>query len=337
MFLKNNNINNFIKIWLLTMYALVFIMVIIGGLTRLTDSGLSITSWELFSGLLPPLNPEMWDFYFLEYKKIPEFKYINSNITLNEFKIIFYWEYAHRLLARIVGLVSIVPLFYLCIKHKIYFFSLKKYYLIFILICLQGFLGWFMVSSGLIQNLDVSHYRLASHLILALVILLIILWYIFDAFQIKKFNFRLSNFLLNIVFFLIFFQIILGAFLAGLKGGLIYNTWPDMNGLFYPSDIIFNNYFTLDSFSNASIIQFYHRLTGYLILVFLIYLNIVFFTKKNEYKYLLMFNLAIILQVVLGILALTSGVEIKYASLHQIGSIFVLSSYLLIYYKNFSS
>ena len=187
MFTNKNNINNSLKLWLLTMFLLIISMIVVGGLTRLTDSGLSITSWELFSGLFPPITTNEWNFYFSEYKKIPEYQYINSNMTLNEFKTIFYWEYGHRLLARIVGLVSIVPIIYFTFKYKISIFYFKKYYLIFLLICFQGFLGWFMVSSGLVKNTDVSHYRLALHLSLALVILLIILWDIFVIYDIEKF------------------------------------------------------------------------------------------------------------------------------------------------------
>ena len=334
MFTNKNNINNSLKLWLLTMFLLIISMIVVGGLTRLTDSGLSITSWELFSGLLPPITTNEWNFYFSEYKKIPEYQYINSNMTLNEFKTIFYWEYGHRLLARIVGLVSIVPIIYFTFKYKISIFYFKKYYLIFLLICLQGFLGWFMVSSGLVKNTDVSHYRLALHLFLALIILLIILWDIFVIYNIEKFYTKISKPLIFSLFFFIFFQIILGAFLAGLNGGLIYNTWPDMNGFFYPNDVLILDYLSINSFNNPSIIQFYHRVTGYLILLFLFFLNYSFLKRKLEIKFIAFFNVAIFLQIFLGILVLISGVEIKLASLHQIGSIFVLSSYLLILYKN---
>ena len=279
MFTNKNNINNSLKLWLLTMFLLIISMIVVGGLTRLTDSGLSITSWELFSGLLPPITTNEWNFYFSEYKKIPEYQYINSNMTLNEFKTIFYWEYGHRLLARIVGLVSIVPIIYFTFKYKISIFYFKKYYLIFLLICFQGFLGWFMVSSGLVKNTDVSHYRLALHLFLALIILLIILWDIFVIYNIEKFYTKISKPLIFSLFFFIFFQIILGAFLAGLNGGLIYNTWPDMNGFFYPNDVLILDYLSINSFNNPSIIQFYHRVTGYLILLFLFFFKLFIFKK----------------------------------------------------------
>jgi len=309
-------------------------MIIVGGLTRLTDSGLSITAWELFSGLLPPMNIDKWNFYFSEYKKIPEYKLVNFDMTLNEFKTIFCWEYSHRLLARVVGIISIIPIIYFTFKFKKSPFYLKKYYFIFFLICIQGFLGWFMVTSGLVKNTDVSHFRLALHLTLALIILMVILWDIFKLYNVDKFITKISTLFLFFLFSLLFFQIILGAFLAGLDGGLIYNTWPDMNGFFLPNEIIVYDFLKLDSFSNPSIVQFYHRIIGYLIIVFTLILNYLFLKEKIEFRYIMIFNSAITLQVILGIFTLITGVEIKYASLHQIGSIFVLSSYLLIVYKN---
>ncbi len=333
MFVNKDNLNSFLKPWLIFMFILIIIMIIIGGLTRLTDSGLSITAWEVFSGILPPLSDEKWNFYFSEYKKIPEYQYLNYSMNLNEFKYIFYWEYLHRLFGRIIGLVSILPLIYISIKYKI-FSGIKRYYSIFFLVCIQGFLGWFMVKSGLSDNIDVSHYRLSIHLSMALIILLIIFWFILDIFKIKKFTTKISNFFIFSFLFIIFLQINLGAFLAGLDGGMIYNTWPDMNGFFLPDDVFLNDYLTLNSFDNPSIIQFYHRIFGYLIIILLIIFNYISFKKKVEQKYILIFNFSIFLQILLGILTLVNGVTIVYASLHQVGSIFVLSSYLLILYKN---
>ena len=169
-----------IRYWLITMLLLIIFIIVIGGLTRLTDSGLSITEWELLSGILPPLNIEKWNFYFDEYKKIPEYKSINFNMTLSEFKIIFYWEYAHRLIARLIGLVAIIPLILILLKYKKKFKENLKYFSLFALVCVQGFLGWFMVKSGLINNTDVSHYRLASHLSVALIVLSLTFWFLLD-------------------------------------------------------------------------------------------------------------------------------------------------------------
>jgi cytochrome c oxidase assembly protein subunit 15 len=316
------------------MFILIFLIVAVGGLTRLTDSGLSITEWELFKGILPPLSDDKWIFYFDEYKKIPEYTEINYNMTLSEFKVIYYWEYGHRILARLIGLFSIVPLIYLFLKYKNERKNIYKYFLIFILICFQGFLGWFMVKSGLVNNTDVSHYRLALHLSVALLIISLVYWFLISNLNIKKFLVKIPNRILNIFLILIVIQIIFGAFLAGLDGGLLYNTWPDMNGFVIPTDVSFKDLFALDSTNNPSVIQFYHRKIAYVIFLFLIYLNYLFLKKGMDYKIFIILNLAILFQIALGIITLLSGVKISFASLHQLGSILVLTSVITLVYKN---
>jgi cytochrome c oxidase assembly protein subunit 15 len=191
-----------------------------------------------------------------------------------------------------------------------------------------------MVSSGLIENNDVSHFRLAIHLTIALFLLCLIFWFLLDISVVKNFENKISNLFLLFILTLIIAQIILGAFLSGLDGGLIYNSWPDMNGNFSPNDVDSSDYLSFQIFYNTSIIQFLHRVTAYILLLFIIFLNYLFFKKKLSFSNILLFDFAILLQVFLGIITLISGVEIKYASLHQLGSIFVLSSYLLILYKN---
>jgi heme a synthase len=334
MFVNSDNYIKYLKLWLITLFLLIVLMVAVGGLTRLTDSGLSITAWELFSGILPPLNNSDWNEYFLEYKKIPEYKNLNFGMTLTEFKVIFYWEYVHRLLARVVGLITLIPLIFLSFKFKYNKFYSNKYYIIFLLVCLQGVVGWYMVSSGLIENNDVSHFRLSVHLSLALFILSLIFWFLLELSNVAKFNIKISNPLLIIILTLIILQIILGAFLSGLNGGLIYNSWPDMNGAFLPSDVSLEDYLSSDLFYDPSIIQFFHRMTAYILLLSIIVLNYQFYKKQLSLSNILIFDFAILLQVFLGIITLISGVEIEYASLHQLGSIFVLSSYLLILYRN---
>ena len=334
MFVNSDIYIKYLKLWLISLFLLIVSMVAVGGLTRLTDSGLSITAWELFTGIFPPLNSNEWNSYFFEYKKIPEYKNINFGMSLSEFKVIFYWEYAHRLLARIVGLFSLFPLLFFTLKFKNNEFYSNKYYLIFLLICLQGFIGWFMVSSGLIENNDVSHFRLSIHLSLALFLLCLIFWYLLEIFNINKSKIKVSKLLLFSILILIFLQIILGAFLSGLDGGLIYNSWPDMNGSFLPNDVNTKDYLSSQLFYNPSIIQFFHRITAYILLFFIMILNYLFVKKKLNILNILLFDFAILLQIFLGVVTLLSGVEIKYASLHQLGSVFVLSSYLLILYKN---
>ena len=165
MYTSNTKINNQLSIWLITMFWIISIMIIVGGLTRLTDSGLSITKWELFSGFFPPLNKNEWILYFDLYKEIPEFKLQNYDMSLQEFKIIFWWEWAHHFLGRLIGIGFLIPLIYFSIKLKIS--KILNLYLIFLLICLQGFVGWYMVMSGLVDRVDVSHFRLSVHLLIA--------------------------------------------------------------------------------------------------------------------------------------------------------------------------
>ena len=174
MYTVNTNIKNQLSLWLISMFWVISIMIVVGGLTRLTDSGLSITKWELFSGFLPPLNQSDWIIYFNLYQEIPEFKLQNFNMSIEEFKIIFWWEWIHRFLGRIIGLGFLIPLIYFSFKIKIS--NLLNFYFIFLLICFQGFIGWYMVSSGLVDRIDVSHFRLSVHLLIAFLILSLIFW-----------------------------------------------------------------------------------------------------------------------------------------------------------------
>jgi cytochrome c oxidase assembly protein subunit 15 len=334
MFVNIDPYKKYILLWLFSIFVLIIFIIGVGGLTRLTDSGLSITAWELFKGILPPLNVDQWNFYFNEYKKIPEFVSINYNMNLQEFKVIYYWEYAHRLIARLIGLVSIIPLIILYFKFKEKFLKDLKYLSIFALVCLQGLLGWFMVKSGLVDNTDVSHYRLASHLSVALIVLSLTFWFILNNLEIDNFSAKINHLFLNSFLCVIIIQIIFGAFLAGLDGGLLYNTWPDMNGNFIPDDIVKSDFYRHDSLNNPSVIHFYHRIVAYILIIFLIILNYLSYKKNIISKSIIILNIAIFLQVVLGIITLLTGVKIYYASLHQLGSVLVLTSFILIYYKN---
>ena len=310
MFVNIDTYTKYIRLWLVSIFLLVVIIITVGGLTRLTDSGLSITEWELFRGILPPLDIDKWNFYFNEYKKIPEFQSINYNMTLEEFKFIYYWEYAHRLIARLIGLVSIIPLLIIFFKYKNKFSINLKYLTIFGLVCFQGFLGWFMVKSGLINNTDVSHYRLASHLSVALIVLSLTFWFILENLKTDKFSIKFNKKFINLFLIMIIIQIILGAFLAGLNGGLLYNSWPYMNGSFIPDDIDKIDLYHYDSLNNASIIQFYHRLVAYILILFLVILNYFFFYNKIQLRPIIIFNFAILFQIILGIITLLTGVKI---------------------------
>jgi len=273
MYIENDDIRDKVSTWLLFMFFLIALMIVVGGLTRLTDSGLSITKWELFSGIFPPLNDEKWIEYFEEYKLIPEFTIQNYSMTIAEFKIIFWWEWVHRFLGRLIGLAFVVPLIYF--TFKIGFNKLLRFYFIFILICLQGFLGWYMVQSGLVNNVDVSHFRLSIHLLFAFIILSLIFWNFLMLNKNRKYQVRMINFLPEFVLFLIFLQIIIGAFVSGMDAGKIYNTWPLMGNSYFPDDNKVSNLFRFEVFSDPSLVQFLHRNLAYftsIIYLLLLYL-----------------------------------------------------------------
>ena len=334
MYIENNQIKNYLVFWLASMYWIISIMIIIGGLTRLTDSGLSITEWQLFSGFLPPLNESDWKNYFNLYKEIPEFKLQNYSMTLQEFKVIFWWEWIHRFLGRLMGISFLIPLFFF--SFKIGFKKLMSLYLIFFLICFQGFIGWYMVSSGLIDRVDVSHFRLSIHLIIAFLILSLILWNYFNLKYISFHNKKLNFFIPFIFLILIFFQIIIGAFVSGMDAGNIYNSWPLMGSTYFPNDSEIINLFNLSAFSDPSLVQFMHRNLAYMIFIFYLYILIkIYKNKLIEFFFSInLLGLLLIIQIILGVLTLTHGAHIVLASMHQISSIFLVSSSVYLLYLN---
>jgi len=332
MYSKNNHLNNQLKIWMITLIIMIILIILVGGLTRLTDSGLSITTWELFVGLLPPLSDEKWIDYFNLYKEIPEFKEQNFNMTLYEFKFIFWWEWAHRQLGRLIGLAVLLPLIYLSFKNG--FWILKKYGIIFILVCFQGFIGWYMVSSGLIDRVDVSHYRLSIHLLTAFILLSIVFWKFLELTDLKIKYVQINLNLIKLFLLLLFLQLIIGAFVSGIDAGKVYNTWPLMGSSFFPDDSSVNEFFNFDVFEKPSLVQFIHRSLAYIITIFYIYLLIIIFSKNIRIlrKPILIIGLSLIIQIIFGILTILSGVKIFYASLHQINSILIILSTLYFLY-----
>ena len=325
--------------WLSLSLILVFIIIIVGGLTRLTNSGLSITEWELFSGILPPLNQSQWINYFNAYKSIPQFRILNPDMSLNEFKVIFYWEYFHRVLARTIGIFFLIPLIYFYFTKKIDKYFMNKSLIIFSLIVLQGFVGWYMVMSGLVNDITVSHYRLSLHLSLALIIISMIFWMMAN---IKNrtfktfFSFSKNNLPYLILIIIIFFQIIMGAFVSGLDAGLLHQTWPLMGNNFFPDDINLIDLKSLLNFNEHSLVQFYHRNLAYLISVYIILFSIYIFRKKivKLYKPLKILVFALVLQISLGIFTLLSGLNIYLASAHQIISVVLVFSSINLYYHH---
>ena len=220
MYIENNQLNKYISYWLISIFLILSIMIVVGGLTRLTDSGLSITEWQLFSGIIPPLNTNQWNQYFDLYKKIPEYKLQNFSMTLAEFKVIFWWEFIHRFLGRLIGIFFLIPLLFF--SFKIGFRKTAKFHIIFLLICLQGFVGWYMVSSGLTENVDVSHYRLALHLLLAFIILSLVFWNYLNYKNIRFPRKKINNFFLLLFILFLLIQIHCVMF---LKYFLLYNCY----------------------------------------------------------------------------------------------------------------
>ena len=332
MYSANSHINYQLKIWLLILLSLIILIILVGGLTRLTDSGLSITTWELFAGFLPPLTNDKWVDYFNLYKTIPEYQEQNFNMTLDEFKLIFWWEWAHRQLGRLIGLITLLPLLYFAIKNGLW--VVKRYGIIFILVCLQGFLGWYMVSSGLVNRIDVSHYRLSIHLFTAFIILSMVFWNILKLTKLQINQISIKLFFIKFFLVLLFIQLIIGAFVSGMDAGTIYNTWPLMGASYFPDDSKMIEFLNISVFDNPSIVQFLHRNLAYLIMIVYIFLLISIFNETNKIfrKPILIIGISLFLQVALGVLTILSGVKIIYASLHQINSILIILSTLYFLY-----
>ena len=333
--IKKTNNHRFISIWLQIMIILVFAMIIIGGLTRLTDSGLSITEWELFEGILPPFNNDKWISYFSLYKEIPQFKLMYPTMTIDEFKIIFYWEYFHRLLGRVIGLAYLIPLIIFSLQKSFDKKTSLILYFIFFLILLQGVIGWYMVESGLVMNTTVSHYRLSLHLFFAFLIISFLYWNYLNFKREEKDFFNLKNKLPKILFLLILMQIILGAFVSGLDAGLIYQTWPKMNLSYFPDDVNIYKFDLLYLLNNQSFIQFLHRTVAYLITIFVLGIGIKMYIEKQFFylkNYMVVF-LVIFIQILLGIFTLISGLNIYLASLHQITSVILVFTVLNLNHK----
>ena len=334
MYIVNQKINNQLSIWLITMFIIISIMIVVGGLTRLTDSGLSITEWELFSGMLPPMNQNDWILYFNLYKEIPEFKLQNFNMTLQEFKVIFWWEWAHRFLGRVIGLCFLIPLVYFSFKIKLS--KILDLYLIFFLICFQGFIGWYMVSSGLVDRVDVSHFRLSVHLLVAFLILSLIFWNYLKYQNYNQVSYGLNSIIPFIFLVLILIQIVIGAFVSGMDAGKIYNSWPLMGNTYFPNDNNIENLFKLSVFSDPSLVQFIHRNLAYVIGLF--YMMMLFKVYKNKitklYRSVNILGFFMILQIILGIFTIILGAQIYIAAVHQLSSIFLVTSSIYFLFIN---
>lgn len=336
----DQNYKNSIMLWLITLTIMVFLIIIIGGLTRLTDSGLSMVDWQPILGTIPPLNNNQWIDVFNDYKLTPEFLYVNKNMTLDEFKYIFWWEWFHRFFARLIGLVFIIPFIYFLIKKNLNSFFYKRFSIIFSLGLFQALVGWWMVKSGLSDDPFVSPYRLTFHLTNAVIIYALLLWTSVEYFHLKSTNFisiRSKNVLILISIILVFVTILSGGFMAGSHAGQSFNTYPLMNGKIIPDDIYLEDLGFLNMFENTVTINFNHRWIATITFIYTFsFFSYLIFKKVINLSNQIIISVLLILtlQFLLGIMALLSNVSIYYGSLHQTNSIALLSILLVAYFKS---
>jgi cytochrome c oxidase assembly protein subunit 15 len=317
-----------LRAWLFGVAALIFAMILVGGATRLTDSGLSITEWQPILGAIPPLSGAAWLDAFEKYQQIPEYQLINKGMSLAAFKAIYWWEWAHRFLGRFIGLAFFVPFVVFWLRGAIARPLLARLGVIFLLGGAQGLLGWYMVQSGLVERTDVSQYRLAAHLALAVLIYGAILWVAFGLGERANAaggapRSGLLNILAGLFAGLVFLQIILGGFVAGTDAGLSHNTWPLMDGAIIPDGLGVMQPWYMNLFENVLTVQFNHRMLGYT-LALLALLNLIgaWGRAGSAVRTVSMVTFAtVIAQIALGVFALLSHLQIGLALAHQAGAI----------------
>lgn len=327
-----------VAMWLFTGAAFIFLMILLGGITRLTGSGLSIVEWNLIGGVIPPLTTEEWNEAFRKYQAFPEYKKLNHAMDLSGFKSIFFWEYVHRLTGRLIGVIFILPYLFFWIKGKLNRRVRQRLNVILLLGIAQGVMGWVMVKSGLADNPNVSHYRLAIHFVLALTLLGLVLLTAFqmwpgedDYLSVKDRRFRFFfRFLLGAAML----QLVYGAFVAGLKAGHAYNTFPAMNGQWFPDGIRSNAPLYIDCIENGVTVQFIHRWLGILLFsgTFLLWL----YAHKAgtaDRKQMLILLMLISLQVLWGIITLVGKVPLGIALLHQATGVLVFLYLFLLAFR----
>ena len=324
-----------IILWLFAGCFLIYAMVVIGGITRLTHSGLSMVEWNPIIGSLPPMSDAAWQVPFEKYKQTPEYQIINNQFSLEEFKSIYWWEYIHRFLGRTIGVVFLIPFFYFLYTKKFDKPLLRKMYVLLILGALQGVMGWYMVYSGLQKEPHVSHYRLAAHLISAFTVFGFTFWYALDllypqAIEEDKLTRKVKRLSISMLVIVVI-QIIYGAFTAGLKAGAFYNTFPKMGKVFIPETVFSFEPFWKNLVENPAGVQFIHRCMAYLVVI------IVLFTWETARKMALTvhqrkannFMLGVVCaQFLLGIITILYAVPVTMGVLHQTGAFFLFASSL---------
>ena len=326
--------NKSVIIWLLSGCVLLFIMVMVGGITRLTNSGLSMTDWHLVTDTFPPLSEEKWVNAFEEYKKFPEYQKINihNDFTLSDYKFIYFWEWFHRFIGRIIGLVFIIPFVYFLIKKRLDTETIKKCVVLLFMGGFQGFLGWFMVKSGLIDDPDVSHFRLSLHLTFAFITFAYTLWVALDLIYPTKNEVITSlRSIARVALVILLIQIIYGGFVAGLNAGLVHNHWPLMSDSQFIHDSVFIEQSSLlKNFTEGkSGVQFVHRIFAYIVvaMMFLLY----FKSRKHslntlQQKGIYSLLIIVLIQFALGVFTLLFHVPLWLGLAHQLVAFVLLSA-----------
>lgn len=317
-----------LRIWLGLVVLALFALVLVGGATRLTQSGLSITEWKPIHGVVPPLNEQQWQEEFDLYKRIPQYQKMNTDMTLEGFKSIYWWEWAHRLLARSIGILFFLPFVYFLAKGRIEKRLRLPLFGIFLLGGLQGAIGWWMVASGLTELTSVSQYRLAVHLVMACLIFSATIWIMRGLTPHSSDEApRRGALFAGIIAFLALFQIYLGALVAGLHAGLSYNTWPLMDGALVPGDLFIQKPWWINLFENPKTVQFIHRCGAYLLFAAALAQAIWLFRIARGTTHCrrgIVLLLLVTIQAGLGIATLLTGVDMHAALTHQIGALVVL-------------
>ncbi|MEO0329053.1 MAG: COX15/CtaA family protein [Pseudomonadota bacterium] len=317
-----------VRRWLYCVAFLIFIMVIVGGATRLTDSGLSITEWKPILGAIPPMSEAVWLEAFDKYRQIPEYKQINKGMSLAEFQFIYWWEWGHRFLGRLIGLFVAIPLVFFWSTGRLESFLKPRLVLLFLLGGLQGFIGWWMVKSGLVERTDVSQYRLATHLTLACIIFAYAIWLARGLAHHSNEHFSVSvRWFAPVVFIAILLQVFLGALVAGLDAGLAFNDWPMMDGAVYPSNLWVQTPAWINLFENPKTVQFIHRSTAYAVLV-LVLIQMLVALRSNSggthKRRTVILSGLVLIQAAIGVATLVLQVPLSWALLHQGGAVVVL-------------
>ena len=314
------------SLWLLFMCALVAAMVIVGGATRLTDSGLSITEWKPVTGAIPPLSQNHWLEEFAKYKTIPEYELVNAGMSLDEFKVIYWWEWGHRFLGRLLGLAFFAPMVFFIATGAARGSLAAKLLGLFLLGGAQGALGWWMVSSGLTERVDVSQYRLAAHLSLAFILFGLMFWLALSLWPTRR-EAAAQHLKTPALFLtaLVFVQILLGAFVAGLRAGRTYNTWPMMDGRFFPEGYFYQSPGLNDLFETIEAVQFNHRIGAVVVTVAILAFWFKARTTPLARRGHLLLG-AIVLQFFLGVWTLVAATPLGLGLAHQAGALLLFSA-----------